>query len=124
MHNKSGSLPELTSNVVPLSSADRYRSQTSLLDRGGSNNTSDVVLMTLVLVSRLSFNVLVSGCKVLVLVSSWTLQALFLGLRSLEPCTKPQFFQKGVIFLEKPHFQGVLWVHFRRYSLFSIICSS
>jgi len=42
----------------------------------------DVVLESQVLVSRLSFNVLVSvlvlGCEVLVLISSWTLQALVL----------------------------------------------
>ena len=58
---------------------------------------SAVVLKTQVLVSRLSFNVsvLVLGHKVLVFVSSWTLQALVLGLGSSEPCMKLKFFQKG-----------------------------
>jgi len=51
--------------------------------------TSDVILETQVLVSRLSFNVLVSvlvlGYKVLVLVSCWTLQAFVpVSLVSLE----------------------------------------
>ena len=77
----------------------------------------------------LSFNVFISvlvlGRKVLLLVLSWILQALVLGLGSLEPCTKLRFFRKVVISPEKPHyFQGFLGVYLRHYSIFYIICSN
>jgi len=41
------------------------------------------------------------------LVSFWTLQALVLGLRSPEPCTKLRLLQKGVIFLKNLIFRGL-----------------
>ena len=76
--------------------------------------------------SRLSFNllVLVLGHKVLVLVLSWTIQALVLGGGSSEPCTKLRLYEKGVIFPKKPNLR-VFWGYTCSATIFfSVICST
>ena len=76
--------------------------------------------------SRLSFNVLVLGCKALVLVSSWNLHALVLGLRSSAPCTKVWFFGKGSFSPKSIIFRGFRGKFAALVALqyFSIICSN